>query len=140
MLCLPQIYRALHDDFAPDPSEWEPTIHPLVGYVALWEDEDLMGIAIVNLHNTVKWEVHNAILPHVGWKKRLKIARSFIEWLWTAGCKRITGQVVASNQYALKFNEVLGMERVGVERKAFMKDGRLQDLVYFGISAPEGIQ
>lgn len=136
MITIPQIYEALHDDDCLPANEWEPIEHPLVSYVAIWEHEVLRGISIVNAHSRFKWEIHNAILPNVGWKKRVQIGQQFLEWLWASGCKRVIGRVVESNRYAIKYNKFMGMEMVGIERRSFMKGGYLQNEVYFGISAP----
>lgn len=93
-----------------------------------------MGLAVVSAHTSYTWEVHNLVFPSVGWKTRLKIGQEFFEWLWKAGCRRVIGKVLESNRYALAFNAKLGMERIGVNRAAFMKNGQLQNEVWFGIS------
>lgn len=109
---------------------------PYVAYIAIWEGANFLGLAIASKHSEIQFEVHNAILPWVGWKKRIQIGIKFFEWLWAAGRKRVIGKVIASNRYALKYNEFVGMERIGVNSKAFMHKGELVDEVWFGISAP----
>ncbi len=132
----PSLYKALCDDFSPPATEWSPTVHPQVGYVLLMEGEELLGLAICNAHTLGMWEVHNLMLPTVGWKKRVKVATEFFQWLRSCGCWRVIGKALAYNRYAIRFNETIGMERIGVNQKAFMRDGVLQDEVWFGLSLP----
>lgn len=136
-----RVYRAIHDDDAPTPEAFECVDHPSVGYVLIRDENDeILGVAIIMRHSLVQYEVHNAILPRpgVGWKKRIEIGKAFFEWIWAAGrCRRIIGKVVGSNRYAMRYNEALGMDVFGVNRNAFMKDKRLQDEIWFGISRPE---
>lgn len=107
-----------------------------VSYVLVKEDGVILGLAIVSKHSEVQLEIHNALLAHVGWKKRVQVGRLFLEWLWSAGRKRVIGKVLASNRYALKYNQFIGMELIGVNSRAFMKDQILQDEIWLGISAP----
>ena len=128
------MYKELHDDYAVPMDSWEPTIHPQVGYVEIREDEELLGLAICGRHSAVEVEVHNALLPHLGWKRRVRVMREFFAWLEKCGFKRVIGKVPATNRYALKLNEAAGMKRFGVDERSFLRDGVLVDQVYFGLS------
>lgn len=134
VLSNPKLSEVLTDDFGPSA---HPVDHPSVSYVVIRDSGEFLGIAIVNAHSVIQWEVHNLLLPRVGWKKRIQVGREFFAWLWGAGCKRVIGKVLASNRYALKYNEIVGMERIGVNRRAVMKNHILQDEIWFGISSPE---
>lgn len=134
----PELYEAVRDDFTGPVADFVPIDHPLVSYVLLLGDEgQLYGLAMVNAHSMILWEVHNFILPSVGWKTRTRIARAFLNWLWSCGCKRVIGKVLVTNRYALRFNESMGMERIGTNRRAFLKGGVLQDEVWLGLSSPD---
>lgn len=137
VLTIPALYDALHDDNAVPADQWEPVVHPLAAYVAIREGDELLGIAIMALHSRIMVEVHNALLPHVGWKRRVRIGKEFFEWLWRAGRLRAIGKVPEYNRYAMKFNRAIGMSEFGVNEKCFIKGGRLQAEVWFGISAPD---
>lgn len=134
-----RIYAALHDDYGPPMEEFQCVDHPSVAYVLIRDEKDeLLGLAIVNMMTCIQYEIHNCILQFVGWKQRIEIGKAFFEWLWAAGrCRRVIGKVIGSNRYAFRYNEMLGMEVFGVNRNAFMKNNRLQDEIWFGISRPE---
>lgn len=134
----PELYEAVRDDFTGPVSDFVPIDHPLVSYVLLLGDAgELYGLAMVNAHSMILWELHNFILASVGWKKRCAIAATFLDWLWAHGCKRVIGKVVETNRYALRFNEHMGMERIGVNRRAFLKDGVLLNEIWLGLSSPD---
>jgi len=135
VLSNPKLSEVLRDDFGPSA---HPIDHPSVSYVAIRDDGKFLGLAIVNAHSVIMWEIHNLLLPEVGWKKRVQVGREFLDWLWKAGCKRVIGKVVESNRYALKYNELMGMERIGTNRMAVMKSNHLQSEIWFGISPGEG--
>lgn len=139
-LTQPVFWKALHDDYAGKPEDWnpQPSDSQYVAYVNIHDDDGtFLGIAIFSLHSQVQVEIHNALLPWVGWKKRVQVGREFFAWLWSAGRKRIIGKVIASNRYAIAYNKAIGMEEFGVNKKAFLKDGVLYDEHWFGISPPE---
>ncbi len=131
VLANPKLSEVLSDDFGPSA---HPIEHPSVSYVVIRDNAEFLGLAIVNAHSVIQWELHNLLLPRVGWKTRVRAGEAFFEWLWAAGCKRVIGKVLASNRYALKYNQVIGMEIIGTNHSAVMKGGRLVDEVWFGIS------
>lgn len=136
VLCIPKIYEALHDDEAPPSDQWQPIIDDLLGYVCVREAGELCGFAIVGRWSKWEWECHTALRSEIGWKKRLAIGRSFIEWVAGRGCRRLIGRVPAYNQYAIAFNKAVGLEVFGVDRKSWMKNGKLHDQIYMGICLP----
>lgn len=138
VLCHQEIYSKLHDDFAPPPEEWYPEFHPCLGYLAVEDDLGAFyGIAILMRHSPIQYQVHNALLPHLGWKTRLAIGKQFIDWLFASGVRNLIGKVDATNKYTLKFNECLGMKKIGVNRKSIMRDHCLHDEVWFEACADE---
>jgi hypothetical protein len=131
------MYWLLNADGAPEPEEFEPIAHPQIGYVAITEGERFYGIAIC-ARSGVRWEVHNAMMPEVGWKKRLEITRAFWQWAGQCGCRRVFGRVAQSNRYTLRFNKEAGMTLIGIDKKTVMRGGVLEDEHLFGISLPVG--
>lgn len=136
----PRIYPVITDDFRFPAAEWEPVISPMVRYVAVADESGFLGILIFGLHSAIQYEIHNLLLPHVGWKRRVATGYAMWEWLWKSGsCQRVIGKVIESNRYTLRFNEVIGMKVFGRNEKAVLQSGRLQDEIWFGISRPEAI-
>lgn len=133
VVCRPQIYKALRDERSIE--EWEPIHAPgIVGYVSVHDGQELLGIVIVGMHNRIQVETHNLLLPHVGWKRRVRAASEFFTWLKRCGFLRVIGKVSASNRYAIKFNQTIGMKIFGYNQDCFFEDGVLQSELWFGIS------
>lgn len=141
VLAHPAVYPTmLHDDFAPPREEWEPVIHPKVMYFAVRKDGDLIGMFMANLHNAIEVEIHSGFLPKAWGRDVRAAAQQFREWIWReTGIQRIIGRVLASNRASLNYAEVMGFKQWGVDEKSFMRGGKLQDQICFGMSRPEAL-
>ena len=139
ILAHPRVYKFLHDDFAPAREEWQPIDHTSVIYLAC-RDEDgaVIGIYVLNIHSHTVVEIHEGFLPSAWGAKARRAAIELREWLWKeTQFQRIIGKIVASNHTAIEYAKSAGMEIFGVDRKSFLRGGKLQDQVYVGISRPE---
>lgn len=132
VMCRMVIYEALHDDFVGPVEEWEPIDAPgLVWYVEVHDGEEFLGLVQLNAHSRVQVEIHQALLPHVGWKRRVRAATELFQFLSVNGFLRAIGKVV-ENRYAMKFNEAIGMNVFGMNEDAFMKGGKLCTEFWWG--------
>lgn len=138
VVCDPRVYSKLWGDDAGPAEEWQPISHPMVSYFAIVDGKRFVGIVITVRESRIKLAVHNVILPEIGWKRRLEIVLGFFDWAAEHGIRRVTGRVASSNRYALRFNEAAGMKMFGIDEKAIMKNGVLEDEHLFGISLPIG--
>jgi hypothetical protein len=130
------MYDKLHDDFGPPAAEWMPPIHELVEYLIIRDADELLGMAVVGKCSAVMCEAHNLLLPHLGWKRRLRVAKEFFIWAEKQGYRRVVGKVPSWNRYAMAFDHAIGMKLFGINEKAIMRNGHLEDEVCFGISLP----
>jgi RimJ/RimL family protein N-acetyltransferase len=132
------VYGRLHDDYSPKREDWEPEFHSTIAYMLIREDNDPVGMFMVSVHNPVCFEVHSAFLPSAWGETTREAGKLMINYLWEqTHCKRIIGNIAESNRLSVKFALDLGMEIFGVNKKSFMKHGRLQDQICMGISKPE---
>jgi RimJ/RimL family protein N-acetyltransferase len=107
-----------------------------VEYLIIQDDEELLGMAVVGKCSVIMCEAHNLLLPHLGWKRRLKVADAFFSWLEKQGYRRVVGKVPGWNRYAIAFDHAIGMKLFGVNEKAIMRNGKLEDEICFGLSLP----
>ena len=134
----PRLYRHMQDDYAPRPEDFEPEIHPLVSYILARCDGVAIGLFIVSVHSRVLFEIHECFLPEFWGKLAHEATVQFRDWIWrNTGCMRMFGQTPAYNRLAVKFAKDAGMVQFGVHPRAFMKHGKLQDLVLLGIDRPD---
>lgn len=128
----------MHDDFAPDPAEFECVEHPLVSFMVVEEAGRDIGVFVVNAHSTVLWEIHEAFLPEAWGMTALRATIEFREWIWRESkCMRLFGQILKSNRLAIRFAKAAGMVEFGVHPESFMKGGKMQNQILVGISRPE---
>lgn len=133
----PAVYPMLTEDGAPAPADFRPVEHEGIWYVAVLVDEQPVGIWMLVPHSVVCYEIHTALLPCVRGREALEASRLFAEWLWSSTpCQRLITNVPGYNRPAVFFSKMAGMKRFGVNEKAFMKNGKLHDLIMFGISKP----
>ncbi len=131
------MYDKLHDDFAPTAFvDWVPPINDLVEYLIIQENDEVLGMAVVGKCSAIMCEAHNLLLPHLGWKRRLRVANEFFAWAEKQGYRRVVGKVPGWNRYAIAFDHAIGMTMFGINERAIMHNGRLEDEVCFGISLP----
>lgn len=51
--------------------------------------------------------------------------------------QKVMGEVLASNARAIRFNEMIGMQREGIRRRHVFVDGRFEDLIQFALFRDE---
>ena len=134
----PRVYPAVSDDFSPPASEWEPIKHQDAWYVIARDGEDVLGLWALFPDSRICWKVHTCLLPK-SYGERARVAvRGFSAWVWAnTPCLRVITDVPDYNRLAMNFALEAGLTEFGVNRKAYMKNGKLHDLVMLGISKPE---
>jgi hypothetical protein len=120
------------DDYAPPAEEFRPNDHPDIWYVLA----DDFGLFTLLPQNRVCWEVHAVMMPWASTSNRWCAARSLPAWLAEhTACRRLTAAVPATNWPALVYGtHGIGLRYVGRQHSAFMKGGKLQDLILLGRS------
>lgn len=135
----PEIYEFSGDDTLPEPDEFKVNRDPAIWYV-LAGNADLVGIFSLLPQNAICWEVHTAMMSWASTAEKWAAARGFVPWLWShTPCRRLTAAVPSFNRAARMYAiHGLGLHCVGRQHDAFLKNGRLHDLVLFGRSREEG--
>jgi RimJ/RimL family protein N-acetyltransferase len=132
-----RVYPAVSDDFSPPADKWEPVKHAEAWYVIARDGEETLGLWALFPDNRICWKVHTCLLPKA-YGERAKIAvREAIAWVWAnTPCLRVVTDVPEYNRLALKFALDAGLTQFGLNPKAYMKDGKLHDVIMLGISKP----
>lgn len=134
----PRVWPWVSDDFSGVPEAWRPLEHPAIWYVVVLDGEELLGLLTFIPQSTVCWEFHTCMLPIAGSKRAHEAILGSIRWIWEwTACRRAVTNVPVFNRQALRCARAIGLEEIGMNRKSYMKDGRLHDQVLFGLS-PEG--
>lgn len=126
--------KNIGDDFTPSAECYEP---PEGRYLIARENEEILGFWFFAPQTHVCWEVHIVLQPTCRGRRGIALTRAMLAWLWAhTECRRLVAAVPAYHRAAARFCALMGMERIGVNRKAFLRRGQLHDTVLFGISAP----
>lgn len=134
----PKLYPLLVDDFAPTADEFEPVMDPRVWHVLARKNPGrrIAGLFSFYPQNEICWEGHVALLPWA-WGMRA-IGPAAMRWVFEhTRCRRILAQIPIGNAAAVRFAERCGLERIGIDRKSFQKNGVLVDRVLLGLSPDE---
>jgi RimJ/RimL family protein N-acetyltransferase len=130
----PKIWPHLADDFT-DKETWQPTEHPAFHYLLVKDGDEVLGFFLLVAHSPILFEIHTALLPECWGARAREAAHGIVDWLWSnSQTQRLFTQVPAPNRLALKFAKRAGMQIYGCNEKAYLKNGRLEDLILLGIS------
>ena len=134
VLTSPEIYPSIGDDFAPDVEEFEVNEHPGITYLGVCGIAGLIGMFSLFPENTICWQVHVVMLPWATIREKWQAARVLPGWLArNTECKRLTAAVPSCNRQAIVYGtHGIGMRYVGRQQEAFMKHGKLEDLIILG--------
>jgi RimJ/RimL family protein N-acetyltransferase len=129
----PAVWPHVGDDFAPPRKEWHPNSDDRIWYVLAIEKTRLIGLFTFAPRSTVLWEAHVVFMP--GRRSRgVNIVEQMFAWMFEhSTAERIIAEIPALNRLAVKLASKT-MTPYGVNERAWMKGGTLQDLVLFGVS------
>ena len=133
----PAIYPFVSDDGSPKPEEWKAP--EALTYCLVKDGDEILGVWIFRKCNAVTWEVHTCLLSNARGKRGYQALKMLPEWAWNnlEGAQRIITEVVEDNQPALVFALRAGMDKFGVNKKSYLKGGKLLDAILLGISRGE---
>jgi RimJ/RimL family protein N-acetyltransferase len=94
----------------------------------------LVGLLTFLPQNTVCWECHIVLLPRRKTHGHV-ILRGALDWMFEhTTAQRIVGAVPGYNRLAVQVAKRAGMTQYGTNPRSFMKHGKLEDQVLFGLS------
>lgn len=135
-----KIYPAISDDFSPPVDQWTPIQSDDAYYVLAKDEGEVLGLWALFPDNRICWKVHTCLLPRAYGKRAHEAVLGFEEWVWNnTPALRVVTDVPSYNRLALKFSLDAGLEQFGVNPGAYMKNGKLYDVIMLGISKP-GVQ
>lgn len=132
----PANWDAATDDAAPRMEDYEPVLRDDLVYLAGFDGDEFLGCFIFCRMNAVLWEVHTRLLPAAYGPKARELALMARKWMWEHGAWRIQTTISSSNQKAIQFAMKSGMDFFGLNHASWGKNGKLEDLLMFGISRP----
>jgi hypothetical protein len=133
ILTCPSIYLMMGDDFLPSVEDYRVPDNPDIVWL-IAGGSALVGLFGLFPANRICWELHAALLPWASKHEKLEAAHDLVPWLAAnTECKRIIASIPECNRQAVYYGvHAIGMHYVGKHEKAFLRYGRLQDLILLG--------
>lgn len=132
VLCDPEIYARISDDFSPSIDSFEPV--PPSDYVYYLTDENNIGLVFLHWHNGTMLEGHIQVL-----EDHRHLAHEFavgvLDWIWNnTQAKKILAVIPEIYPDVIGFTKKMGFEQEGEIKGSYQKNGVLYSQVYLGIS------
>ena len=129
-----KIWPHIHED---GQEKCDPIDHEGFNWM-LVTDDDIAGVFLVHAKNTYCYEMHTCLLPKTWGAKAAKFAQILAGWAFNeTRCKKLVTNVPAYNRAALRFARQGGMVQEGINRKSYLKNGKMIDQIMMGITKEE---
>lgn len=126
----PSVYAKLRHD-AREPGYIE---HPLASYWGAYADDALVGVFLAVRFSRWEVEAHVGILPHAV-KHGRALSRLFLTRVFEdSDVERVTAYILSTLPSAGNLCLKLGFSREGCRRNAVRVDGRLADVLVYGLT------
>lgn len=110
------------------PESFQPLIHPLVVHLRYGND----GVFTFRSLNRILYECHVAMFPGTASDEA---ATQAIAWMWAnTQAKKLVCNIPAISRHAIAYAHRAGFVREGRMKDAFMRNGKLHDLIVMGVS------
>ena len=137
LLTHPEMYDNETDDGSLPREEFDATamLQCDAAYTIGWfEDCKLAAVATLRPWNTVTYEIHTCVSPEHRGQQAVSVGKETLQWMFNStDCKKIVAIIPTFNKQAIVFVLMLGMEKEGMVRKSFLKNGTLWDQCILGI-------
>lgn len=107
-------------------------------WIGLHNGEETVGCYRLHQLTSICWEGHVFMRP----KHRKEYSKlgcfTTLQWIIdNTDCEKLIANVPMKFENVMKFLEGIGFVTEGVNRKSFTKDGKLWDVVHYGLTRPE---
>lgn len=134
----PEIFDAVSDDYSPKPSEIDyaaflesPLLYALIPML----DGQGVGCLVFIPWNGVTYELHTIILPAFRGKTAVDAAKAAGQWMFDhTRCMKVVTHVPMGNLPAITLAIRCGMKQEGINRRSYLKNGKLIDQYIYGFS------
>jgi hypothetical protein len=129
-----RIWSASTDDTAPNSARWKPSRDERIWYVVAIEGCEAVATLTLVPENAVTYQVH---MDRVFGARPARALREFFAWAFEhTPARRIGAAIPADNPIAIRAARRAGMTQYGINPASFLRGGKLQDQILFGVSKP----
>ncbi len=130
------LWPYISDDGATPFEEWEPRIDEDSRWYVSVENGQHCGVFWMRRVNYVTWEAHANVLPRFWGDKRgtAHCQQAITKMMEDTGAKKVVAYIPVCYPQVMEMAEQIGFVREGVRPKSWQKDGKLYDVVLYGIT------
>lgn len=132
--CYASVWKNIADDFTINQTLFFPDMSDKNYWLTAHHEGEELGVLLGRPISPVLYEAHLIFLPCARGLAS-QAARHAVRWMFdNTQCERIIGCIPAYNKLAIKLAHNAGFQEFGINEKSFMKNGKLWDQVFLGIS------
>lgn len=132
--CYAAIWNKIADDFSIDQTLFFPDMSRNNYWLVPYDEDRALGVFLLRRMSDIQYEAHIVLLP-CALGLASKAARHVVRWMFdNTRCERIIGCIPVYNRLAINVAHNAGLSDFGINEKSFMKNGKLWDQVFLGIS------
>lgn len=134
----PEIYPQSIDDGCP-PNAIDFDAGPILAseamYFLAWRINGIWGgLWMFKPWNSITYEIHTCVLPTFRGRPAIREGKAAGAWMFeNTPCQKVVTLVPENNRPALAYALATGLEKEGLVRQSFLKDGQLLDQTLLGI-------
>jgi RimJ/RimL family protein N-acetyltransferase len=141
----PSIYPWIVDDGGEPAANFAPPVHPAVHYVEVraMDVDDVwytVGVYMLVPQSSRCFEIHTCILPSGYGRPAAEASQLILRYLFDGArplADKLISRVPADNPRALAYSLRAGLKPEGVNRASFLRNGKLLDQTWVGITRTE---
>jgi len=108
-------------------------------WIMITDDDELVGLYNLHVHNSITIEIHAHILPEHRKKYSKDSGRAALEWIYlnSPEYKKVIAQIPVIYENVKKFTCSFGFKEEGINRMSYLKNSVIVDQWMLGITREE---
>lgn len=107
-------------------------------WIGLHNGDDIVGCYRLHQLNSLTWEGHVFMLPEHREKYATLGCHTTLKWIIdNTDCQKLVANVPCKFKNVTNFLDKIGFQREGVNRSSYKKDGKIWDIINFGLTRSE---
>ncbi len=136
------VWPYITDDGTPDINTVdfiEPLKNQAIYFLIVEDNNTPAAVFLFHPWNTVTYEMHSAVMPKYRGEGSIEAARLAGMWMFSnvVMCMKLVTHIAVNNLPAIVLARKGGMHKEGINRKSFLKNGKLIDQYIYGICKEE---
>lgn len=132
---IPALWETIAEDGI-DQDTWMPDISE--GWLYASDEEGFVGIYNVHPSNSTTLQIHPMIPPETRGRRAYESAVEVLDWIFTTTkYQKVVCEIPVIYRNVKLFAMSAGMKEEGINRKSYLKNGKIHDQWHLGIAKQE---